>query len=292
MTALDKLSEIATLFVSHGIEDAAKEAETLITEVCAISRPHLYAHQPDLSAEDSSRLDALVARRLGGVPLQYLIGHVDFYGLTLQVGPGVLIPRPETELLVEEAMSRIMRESELRGDRRGDRQCLRILDLCTGSGCIALALAKGLPRDLVVGVDRSEEAVRYALRSRATHGVTNAHFVIGDLFAPFADRTFDYIISNPPYVPRGQIAALQREVREHEPVEALDGGSDGLDFYRRILTEAPRLLRDGGRIFLETGIGQKEAVEAFACAEGFEDVMFLQDYAGIWRIFSAKRPGS
>jgi release factor glutamine methyltransferase len=290
MTALHKLRETATLFASHGIEDAAKEAETLITEVCSVNRTHLYAHHLRLSTDQCSLINSLAARRLKGEPLQYVIGHIDFLGLTVHVGPGVLIPRPETELLAEEAVARIRGESGLRGSEAWGTP-LRILDLCTGSGCVALALAKRFPVAFVVAVDRSAEAVRYALLNAEKNGVRNVHFILGDLFSPFRAATFDYVVSNPPYVPSGEIPCLQREVREHEPVDALDGGPDGLDFYRRILTEAPRYLRHGGRIFLEIGIGQKNAIEAIARAEGFQDVTSLQDYSGIWRIFSAKHPG-
>ncbi len=288
MQVLDKLREIATLFGSHGIEDSAKEAETLIIEVCTISRSDLYAHNPPLSAEQSMLVDSLVSRRLSGEPLQYLIGQVEFCSLTIHVGPGVLIPRPETELLVEEATSSIARESDLGGVDWGGRAPPRILDLCTGSGCIALALARRFPDAFVCGIDRSERAIGYALGNASANGITNARFIVGDLFEPLGRRKFDYIVSNPPYIPHADIGHLQREIREYEPAEALDGGTDGLDFYRRILWAARDYLREGGQIFLEIGNGQKEAVEAAAMAGGFDDIGFLKDYSGIWRIFLAK----
>lgn len=276
MNALEKFKEISRLFGEHGIEDPAKEAKMLITGALPIGPTELYRGDRELSGEEESALSSLAARRAGGEPLQYLLGSVEFYGLRIHVGRGVLIPRPETELLVEEMV-------RLLTDRRPP---FSILDLCTGSGCIALALAKRFPEAEVYGTDASEAAMVYAVQNARENTVTNVRFLLGDLFGPVRGMRFDCIISNPPYVTREEIRTLQREVRDFEPVEALDGGPDGLDFYRLISKGAPRHLRENGVLALEIGYGQAGEVERIIRQVAFKEITIRKDFSGIERIIT------
>lgn len=311
--ALETLRELTAILSRCGIEDAAKEAELLMTATVGIGKTALYGADILLDDDTIRTLASLTKRRIKGEPIQYLIGQVEFYGLRIFVGPGVLIPRPETELLVEEVIRLI------KGQGAGDKGQptaggppganskaqsevgshkpaiinpeLKILDLCTGSGCIALSLAKGVPDAFVYGVDRSGTAIGFAVRNALDNGVTNAQFRAGDLFGPVEGMRFDCIVSNPPYIRKSDIPGLQREVREHEPQEALDGGEDGLDFYRRILGEAPDYLLPRGLIALELGHDQAAEVQAIASASGFTGVRFTKDYAGFMRIMTANKAG-
>jgi release factor glutamine methyltransferase len=288
MTLLAVLKEITTLFGKNGIDYPAKEAEILLTEALRITSSTLYAGDRLLSAGEVGQVRSFAARRARGEPLQYIVGHVAFCGLRINVGPGVLVPRPETELLVQEVI-RFLREKHPHTSPpyQGGDVWVSILDLCTGSGCIALALAKNFPKSDVYGVDTSEAAMVYATQNAIGEGISNIHFKLGDLFGPIHGMTFDCIICNPPYIRAGEIATLQREVRDYEPREALDGGKDGLDFYRRIVKEAPRYLKQGGILALELGYDQAEAVQKMALDAGFGGIRLLEDYAGIQRILLA-----
>ena len=275
MTALAKLKELSLLFKREGIEDHAREAATLLTETLCIDKAALHTGPLEIDEKISQELDLFAARRIQGEPLHYIIGHVDFFGLRIDVGKGVLIPRPETELMVEEAIRLITA-------RHGS---LAVLDLCTGSGCIALTLAKEIQRAVVLGIDRSEKALSYARRNAQCNSIGNAVFIKGDLFNTLsADARFDCIISNPPYIRTNDISRLQKEIG-YEPIEALDGGEDGLDFYRRILDKAPRHLKKNGIVILEIGFNQADCIRRLAAQHGFKNISFVKDYAGIERIF-------
>jgi release factor glutamine methyltransferase len=275
VTALDKLKELSLLLKREGIEDHAKEATTLLTETLCIDKVALHTGPLEIDEKIAVAIDSFAARRIQGEPLHYIIGRVNFYGLRIHVGKGVLIPRPETELMVEEAIKLIT----------GREGSLFVLDLCTGSGCIALALAKGNPHAVVLGIDRSENALSYARINAQCNGIVNAVFIEGDLFNPLSsDARFDCIISNPPYIRRNDIAGLQKEIG-YEPIEALDGGEDGLDFYRRILDKAPSHLKKNGVVMLEIGFDQADDIRKLATGHGFKDIRFVKDYAGIERIF-------
>lgn len=282
MTALAKIKEIAVLFEQSGIEDPAREAEMLITGLLGIDRTALYTYDAEIPEDRAQHIDRLAVRRTRGEPIQYLMGSVLFFGLTIHVGSGVLIPRPETELLVDEAIRQM---------RRKATPHLTCLDLCTGSGCIALSMARHFPDAIVYGVDASEAAMVYATQNALANGVQNVRFKLGDLFAPVNTLHFDCIVSNPPYVSHDEIKTLQREIREHEPMSALDGGRDGLDFYRRIFRDAPAYLKDNGIIMLEIGFGQSAAIRELALRSGFTQPRFIEDFAGIERVFTAILPG-
>ncbi|MFO0754842.1 MAG: peptide chain release factor N(5)-glutamine methyltransferase, partial [Thermodesulfovibrionales bacterium] len=246
----------------------------LVTDVLYIDPSELYRGDRELSREEEEALSALAARRAEGEPLQYLLGSVEFYGLKIHVGRGVLIPRPETELLVEETI-------RLLANRQPP---FSILDLCTGSGCIALSLAKRFPEAGVYGTDASEAAMVYSIQNALENNIRNVRFLLGDLFGPVRGMRFECIISNPPYVSREEIRTLQREVRDFEPVEALDGGVDGLDFYRTIAKGAPRHLKDKGVLALEIGYGQAAEVEKILRKTGFHTINIVRDFSGIERI--------
>lgn len=260
----------------------------LIAEGLGVDKAGIYSGGAGLTPDECDRLDSLTARRLKGEPVQYIVGSVGFWGLTIRVGPGVLIPRPETELLVETALKELGRPA---GDASAVARVLprmRILDLCTGSGCIALALAKHFPSAIVYGIEKSGTALNYALTNARHNGIRNVCFIVGDLFGPLRPVQFQCILSNPPYVRSGDIAGLQREVRDFEPLEALNGGEDGLSFYRRIFADAGTRLASGGLLLLEVGWGQAEAIRHMASAAGMASVSFVNDCAGIERIAVAR----
>lgn len=283
MTAQDKLKKLSALFEAAGIEDAPKEAEMLVAGLLGISKVDLLLKNIPLTASQSDELDALAKRRISGEPMQYILGYVEFYGLTIHVGPGVLIPRPETELLVEQ----VVKDRAQRTDDRAQSK-MDILDLCTGSGCIGLALAKNFPHAQVYGVDRSDAALKYAAKNAAANSINNIRFFSGDLYVPVEGMGFDLIVSNPPYIPKNDIKDLQIEIRGHEPMSALDGGIDGLDFYRRILAEAPQYLNAGGMVVLEIGIDQAKDIKQLAEDAGFGNIRLIKDYSGIERIAVVK----
>jgi len=236
-----------------------------------------------------SRINRFVKRRGAGEPLQYIVGHVDFLGLEIRVGKGVLIPRPETELLVEEAIKAVKHKAlRVNNSPFTIHHSLFFLDLCTGSGCIALALAKEFPAAKVYASDVSAKAIKYARDNADHNAIQNVTFLKGSLFAPVEEHmSFDLITANPPYIMTSDIEGLQREVREWEPLRALDGGEDGVDFYRKILSKGGVFLKEGGWIFFELGFGQSEAVAKIAAHAGFKNVELIKDFAGIDRVLKA-----
>lgn len=262
-----------------GIAEAGLDARILLEYVCHADRNELilYADRERSSMEEQF-YRMVIEKRASRVPLQHITGEQEFMGLSFQVNEHVLIPRQDTEILVEEAMRHL-----------GDG--MRILDLCTGSGCILLSLLKYSNECEGIGIDISEEALKTARENAERLGL-DAVFLAGDLFGPLADfmsertpdRLFDMVVSNPPYIETAVIDTLMPEVREHEPFCALDGGADGLQFYRRILAEAPAHMRRGAVLLFEIGCGQGEAVARLMQETGFVQVEVLQDYAGLDRV--------
>ena len=243
----------------------------------------------------SGIFEALVRRREQREPIGYITGHREFWGLDIEVGPGVLIPRPETEFLVEEALSRLSPEGADPGGRPVAAEArrpvrVRIADVGTGSGCIAVAIARWLPSAEVVAIDASEEALAVSRRNATRHDVSSrVRFLKADLLAGVAGP-FDAVVSNPPDVPAPDIAGLQPEVRDHEPLQALSGGEDGLDVVRRLVPEAAAVLRPGGWLLFEFGFGQADGVRAVIAAETrLELVDVRADLAGIPRVAVARR---
>jgi release factor glutamine methyltransferase len=271
-----------------GVPSAPLAAELLLMHVLQRDRAWLYAHPEfELSPEDAAAYAHLIERRSEGVPTQYLTGRQEFWGLEFEVGPGVLIPRPETEHVIEVALERL-------GARRAEP--LRIADVGTGSGCIAIALARELPGAEIVATDISAAALDYAQRNADRHGVSNCiQFLKADLLeatieAPKrAEGGFDLIVSNPPYVGRNDAASLRREVREHEPAEALFAGDDGLQIYPALVEEAARKLAPSGILVLEIGYNGAQYVGSLVSAPHWVDLRVTRDLAGIERVISARR---
>ncbi len=278
MNALDKLRKSKEFLEKFSIEDATRNAELIISHCLGIDRASLYRDNPCIPENIIPKIDEFLQRRAKREPIQYILGYTEFYGLKIKVESGVLIPRPETELLAEEAI-KIISKFEIRNSK------FKFLDLCTGSGCLALALAKEFPEVKVYGADTSEVAIRYAKDNVELNNINNVTFLRGNLFEPFKNLFFDLIVSNPPYIRKDNIKNLQIEVKDWEPVEALDGGIDGLDYYRMIIPGARGYLKENGYLILELGVGQSDAVRKLAEDEGFKNISLVKDYAGIERIF-------
>jgi release factor glutamine methyltransferase len=308
MNAIEKLKEAKAVLSDAGIENPERDAEQMLSHYLGIERVILYRDNPYISDEMNAEIDALLRRRTGREPLQYILGCTEFHGLKIKVGPGVLIPRPETELLAEEAIKtisnfkmqntnfkiQISNNLQAAGEDKDSSFILHpssffILDLCTGSGCIALALAKEFPDARIYGTDMSADALGYARENAELNSIKNITILKGDLFEPLRDMQFDMIVSNPPYIPGNDIKSLQPEIREWEPVAALDGGEDGLDYYRKIVSGVGDYLKENGILMLEIGIGQSDSIRKMAEDEGFDNIQILKDYAGIDRIVKAQK---
>lgn len=311
MTAIEKLKEVSIFLKSQGVEDAHKESEIILIHALKTDRTVLYRDNPTLTEKNTKDIGEILRRRAKREPLQYIIGFVEFHGLKIKVGQGVLIPRPETELLAEEAIKAVQHSvssgdsprrafSVQRKSKDSELQTsnseLRILDLCTGSGCLALAIAKHFPDAEVYGTDISKDAIRYANENASLNNIRNVTFLKGSLFEPlkqimFSDVQsfkFDVIVSNPPYIRSDDMPNLQPEINKWEPRNALDGGEDGLSYYRAILSEAPKYLMLNGVIFLEIGEGQAAEVSEIAMQNCFRNISVIKDYSGIERIITAR----
>lgn len=260
------------------------EAELLFTEVLDCDRASLYLNKDLFLDKDKSLfVSSALKRRIKGEPIQYIIGKSEFMGLTFKVNSDVLIPRPETEILVETVLSSLVaRRSSF----------VNILDIGTGSGCISISLAKLLNGANIIATDISPEAIEVARHNALINGVTDKiKFIQSDMFAEYGVRSSmnDVIVSNPPYIPSAEIEKLQPEVR-HEPRIALDGGGDGLDFYRRIVKGSAGHLKEGGLLAVEIGFGQRPGVERIIENSGyFAIIEVAADYNYIDRVIVAKR---
>ncbi len=282
MKAIDKLKEVTKFFNGSNIESAEKEAEFLIRHSSGINTVEMYRDNPALEEGQIDDISRLISRRALREPLQYIIGYVEFLSLRIAVGEGVLIPRPETEFMAEQAVKRFT----IHGSR------FTVLDLCTGSGCLALALAKEFPDSQIYGIDISDAAIGYAKKNAEINSTENAIFLRGDLFGPLSPEApgqlFDFIISNPPYIRTNDIKSLQPEIREWEPLNALDGGPDGLNFYRKIIPQARHFLKDNGVLMLELGAGYMHEVTGMLEYAGYTQIEGIKDYTGIERIVIAQ----
>ena len=249
------------------------EAKLLLAHVLGRDRAWLAAHTDETIAIDQAKaFDALARRRRDGAPVAYLIGRREFYGLDLEITPDVLIPRPETELLVELALVRLP-----------DERAIRVLDLGTGSGAVALAIAAARRKAQVVGTDVSAPALALAARNAKRLGLANVSFVESDWFEALANERFDLIAGNPPYVAAGDPHLSEGDLR-HEPQHALTAGVDGLNAIRAIVAAAPAHLARGAWLLLEHGYDQADAVAMLFRGAGFADVGAARDLAGIWRV--------
>lgn len=266
----------------RGSSSPRLDAELLLGKVTGLSRVQMVIDpERPLQKAELASYKALHQRRRAGEPVAYLLGVREFYGRPFRVDPRVLIPRPDTETLVEVALART----------RAVSLCARVLDLCTGSGCVAVSLARERPTTRVLGVDISEGALAVACENALRLGAVNAGFLRSDLFAalPPAAR-FDLITANPPYIPDPEIPELQPDIRDYEPRVALSGGTDGLDLVRRIVTDAPGRLEPGGVLAMEVGAGQAPAVAALFEHAGLQEVTRTRDLGGHERVVSGVRP--
>lgn len=284
-TVREAYARIRRELAAAGVPDAAVSAAALLGRRAGLSRQELLARGGEPLRCDSAALRADVRRRAAREPLQYILGRWPFFGLDFEVGPGVLIPRPDTEVLVETALE------FLRG-----RETPRLLDLCAGSGCVGIALAKSLPGSRLCSVELSPQALFWLRRNAALHGLSARTRILGaDMLAEdtpglFVRGAFDALLCNPPYIPSGEIAALQPEVARYEPRTALDGGADGLVFYRAAARFLP-LLRAGGLAAFEVGAGQAEDAAALLRGFGLRDVFVRRDYGGVERVAGGVWPG-
>ncbi|MBI4824933.1 MAG: peptide chain release factor N(5)-glutamine methyltransferase [Nitrospirae bacterium] len=284
MKAVNKIKDITNLLSSCGLESAGKEAELILRHGLGIDTVSIYRDDPVLMDKEDDLISEIAGRRSMREPLQYILGSEEFLGLKISVGEGVLIPRPETELLAEEAIKRLHASQSA-----VERKRPAVLDLCTGSGCIALAIAKEFKDADVCGVDISDKAIAYAKKNADINGVKNVSFLQGDLFMPIKEgRYFDLIISNPPYIKTGDIEGLQPEIRDWEPLSALDGGEDGLGFYKKIIPAARDFLNDNGMLMFELGDGCADEVVSLMKGSGYINIETIKDYSGIERIVSAQ----
>lgn len=271
MSIREALSQADKSLRAAGVTDAAREAVWLLSHVlgCSVGTLLAQTHQP-LTPEQSQEFDSLVARRAGREPLQYITGTVEFMGMSFHVTPSVLIPRPDTETLVRTALQRLHGPA-------------LIADIGTGSGAIAIAVARALPESRVVAIDISAVALDIARQNARALGVEDRiEFRLGDLLAPLAGESFNAILSNPPYIAEDEVVELMPEVRDWEPSLALSPGPDGLSALRALVVGAPNLLKPGGFLGLEVGVGQAQVVARLLRAAGLDVVIYLDD-AGIER---------
>ena len=274
-TILKVLNWTKEYLAEKGVENSRLEAEWLLSAALGLDRVGLYVNfEKPLSPGELASIRGIVGRRAKREPLQYILGSQEFMGLEFRVTPAVLIPRHDTETLVLEALRRV-------GDAK------QVLDVGAGSGCIAVALAQHLPDASVSAVDSSDAALAVASENAGRNGVA-VRLVSGSLFEPFRGERFDLIVSNPPYIPTADLAGLQPEVRDYEPKGALDGGPDGLDFYRLIIPAAPEHLNPGGWLMVEVGIGQAEQVKKMFADSGYCEIFTARDPGGIDRVVGGR----
>ncbi len=279
------LGQAAERLARAGIDSARLDAEVLMAEAAGVTRAAIAAGAAHPDAAGLARFEAMVARRAAHEPLAYIVGHREFFSLEFEVTPAVLVPRPETETLVECALNYL-----------AGRREARVLDIGTGSGAIAIAVAVNAPAARIVATDISKASLEMAERNARRHGcAARIRLFHGDCFqalecAPDA-APFDLIVSNPPYVADAELPTLAPEVREFEPRAALVSGADSLMFYRRIADGLERWLRHDGEVIVEVGAGQAHAVAQIMEGAGCAEATVVRDLAGIERVVRARRPG-
>ncbi|MCH8980034.1 MAG: peptide chain release factor N(5)-glutamine methyltransferase [Armatimonadetes bacterium] len=271
MTLSQQIDRAAQALAESGIESARLDAQVLAAHALGQDRSYVLAHGAD--ELDLPHFDQLVDRRAEREPLAYILGWREFYGRRFVVTPEVLVPRQETETLIDHVLA--------------PAAALTILDVGTGSGCIAVTLALEMPKAKVTAVDVSEPALKVARSNAETLGA-GVEFLQSDLLVGVPDREFDLVVSNPPYVASDD--ELMPEVRGHEPHIALFAGVDGLDVYRRLASEAPRAMKPGGRLVIELGDGAADAVQDVFLAAGWLPPTFANDLSGVRRVAAMKRP--
>lgn len=283
-TVKETLSLAARELSKAGVPDPPAEAEYLLTHILGCKRHELFLNPSRLLTDaEAAAFTACMERRKKREPAQYITGEVEFRGHAIMVTRATLIPRPETELLVDEALAAA----------KPPGSGTVVVDLCTGSGCIAVAVAKELSGSRVYAADISEDAIKAARGNASINGVAEkVEFFTGDLFKALPEGLkgkVDIILSNPPYVARSEMRGLAPEVRDYEPETALCGGAEGLDFIERIIKGAPEYLKKGAYLIMEIGFGQSEKVKALVSKDcRYEGVEVRKDYSGINRVFIAR----
>ena len=277
-TVLKLLRWTADYFAGRGIDSPRLDAELLLAETLGLDRVGLYLNfERPLQAEELAAYREKVRRRAGREPLAYVLGRTEFWSLPFKVTSAVLVPRPDTELLVEEALKRLPAATA------------RLLDVGTGSGALAIALAHERPGCTVTAIDVSPAALAVATENARANGVAErVAFIEADL-AALPAGPFDLVVANPPYIPTGDLPALMPEVRDFEPQLALDGGGDGLDACRALARQAGTVLAPGGWLLVEIGIGQAEAVRGLLTAAGLTDIFTARDLSGIERVVGGNK---
>ena len=284
-------------FEKKGIAQPRLEAEILLAHALGTERIGLYlAYEREVETDARARFREWVQRRADGEPTRYLVGGCEFMSLAFKVGPGCLIPRPETELLVEEMMARSGKKrahAPVGGGAPADG-AIRVIDLCTGCGCVAVSVAVHVPASNVVATDRSAPALEMARANAAAHGVgERVTFLNGDLYEALdaaGAAPADFLVANPPYVAEAEWETLQPEIRNHEPREALVAGPEGTEVIERIVQGAPAYLKPEGTLLVEIGAGQGPAVQNMAAqVRGLEGIEIRKDYAGHDRMLVARR---
>jgi len=283
----ESIFEAAQILRDAGISEARREAGSLLEYVIERDRTFIIAHADHrISKKQLQTFRQIVVRRAKGEPLQYITGRQAFFGLDFEVTPAVLIPRPETELLVETALAILSPVVDEESD---------ICDVGTGSGCIAVTLLHERPRAQAIGIDISETAIQVAQRNAGRHGVAERmRFIASDMFSALSpDETkFDLIVSNPPYIAGSTLAELQREVRDHEPRGALTPGADGLLIIRRLLSESGTFLKPGGHLLVEIGFDQGAEVSRLVDPNIWQLLAIHQDLQGIPRVLALQKAAS
>ncbi|NLL00653.1 MAG: peptide chain release factor N(5)-glutamine methyltransferase [Clostridiales bacterium] len=275
MNTYNELLQTAREFLNkNGVADADLDAWYLLAHVFGIDRADFFIYRNDVvSQEKALHYRMLIKKRASHIPLQYIIGRQEFMGLEFEVNENVLIPRQDTELLVEEVLKICQGKS--------------VLDMCTGSGCIIVSLAKLGSIKTAVGSDISIKAIELAEKNSKRHNV-KVNFIQSDLFDSIVG-SYDIIVSNPPYIKSADLKTLMPEVKDHEPRQALDAGPDGLIFYKRIIDDIKRFLNPGGYVFFEIGYDQGEAVSNMLDLSGFVDITIKKDFSDLDRIVHARK---
>ena len=279
MTVKDVLAKAISVLIEKKVETPAKEAGVLLAYALKKDVSWLYAHlEFQLSAAEINHYETIVSNRGKNMPFQYIVNNQEFMSLDFYVNPHCLIPRPETEILVEAALNWIKESS-----------CdnIRVLDIGTGSGAICVSIAHFAANTIIDALDVSEQALQIAETNAKRHNVENRiRFINTDFLQWKNEETYSVILSNPPYIPRNDISILMSEVKDYEPLTALDGGSDGLLFYRYLASEVKRMMTPEGTIFVEVGIGQAECVVEMFTYQGLKTSVY-KDFAGIDRVVQA-----
>lgn len=275
---------LTAAFAARGIDSAEADARLLLGAALGLDYAALVARgDAVMRPEQAAAAEAFAARRLAHEPVARILGHKEFWSLPLKVTHAVLVPRPETETVIELALDYVVA-----GGLRDER--LRVLDIGTGSGALLIALLSELPRATGIGTDISLEALDVARTNAAATGLESRTLFAAGHYGEAAAGPFDIVVSNPPYIAQGDIANLAPDVRDYDPHLALDGGKDGLDAYRAITGDAKRLLKPGGRLIMELGAGQARSVTALIEAAGLRERALRNDLAGIPRVIAAGFP--